>query len=60
MVDKYCDRFDVMYDEETGDYLETRCKDPRCVYCKERPNRLRSACQDCAFTHCQGLRRKKI
>jgi hypothetical protein len=59
---KYCERFDVYYDNKTGEYLEQRCDDPNCEYCKNRPKQLKDVCKDCKQelqdrTICKGMKK---
>ena len=44
---KYREKFDVYYDGNTGKYLEKKCNDKECDYCKDRPKKLIDACKKC-------------
>ena len=35
----YCEKYDVYFDKDTGDWLEKRCGDLCCEYCGNRPKR---------------------
>jgi len=58
---KYCEKFDVYYDGNTGKYLEKKCNDKECDYCKDRPKKLIDACKKCNWEEidnsiCVGLK----
>jgi hypothetical protein len=58
---KHCEKFDVIYDTETGKYLEHGCNDPDCEYCAKRPENLKEACKGCHHelpggSICKGLK----
>ena len=36
---KYNERYDAYYDEVKNIWLEKRCKDSTCEFCKDRPDR---------------------
>ena len=36
---QYSEKFDAYYDDETGEWLETKCDDPTCEYCVDRPDK---------------------
>ena len=36
---QYSEKFDAYYDDETGEWLETKCDDPNCEYCVGRPEK---------------------
>ena len=36
---KYSEKYDAYYDEETGEWTESKCDDPTCEYCAERPEK---------------------
>lgn len=35
----YSERYDAYYDDETGEWLENKCGDPDCEFCKGRPDK---------------------
>lgn len=37
---QYSEKFDAYYDDETGEWLESKCDDPNCEYCANRPDRV--------------------
>ena len=57
---KYCERYDGYYDDVTGEFLESKCQDPNCEYCKNRPDNLANRCRSCNMkrpgeTYCKGI-----
>ena len=36
---QYSEQFDAYYDDETNEWLDTKCDDPECEYCVNRPER---------------------
>jgi hypothetical protein len=34
---KYNEQYDAYYDDTTGEWTESKCDDPTCDYCKDRP-----------------------
>lgn len=36
---QYNERYDAYYDDETNEWLESKCDDPECEYCVGRPER---------------------
>ena len=69
MTKKYCEKYDVYYNDINGHLIENRCSDKDCEYssdkdceyCKDRPEQLLKAfCSDCKFklidgTICEGM-----
>lgn len=40
MNDQEYDRvYDSFYDPETNEWLEGKCSDPECTFCKDRPEK---------------------
>lgn len=39
MTKQYSEEFDAYYDDETGEWLESKCDDPTCEYCVNRPEK---------------------
>lgn len=39
MTKQYSDEFDAYYDDETNEWLESKCDDPTCEYCPNRPEK---------------------
>ena len=37
--EKYSDEYDAFYNEETNEWLESKCDDPTCHYCQSRPEK---------------------
>lgn len=35
----FSEKYDAYYNEETNEWLESRCDDPNCEYCLDRPDR---------------------
>lgn len=35
---QYNEQFDAYYDDETLEWLESKCDDPECEYCVNRPD----------------------
>lgn len=35
----YSEKYDAYYNEETNQWLESRCDDPTCEFCVDRPTR---------------------
>ena len=35
---QYSEKFDAYYDDETNEWLDTKCDDPNCEYCVDRPD----------------------
>lgn len=35
----YCARFDAYYCKVCDEWLEGRCRDPACEFCKDRPEK---------------------
>jgi hypothetical protein len=35
----YSEKHDATYDEEKDIWLEDKCDDPNCEYCKDRPDK---------------------
>lgn len=54
-MSNYCERFDVTY-TDTGSYLEAKCDDPLCDFCKTRPPKLFAACKGCEYTNCPNYK----
>ena len=36
---KYSEQYDSYYDDETKEWVESKCDDPVCVYCCKRPEK---------------------
>jgi hypothetical protein len=36
---KYSIEYDAYYNDETNQWLEDKCGDPNCEYCKNRPEK---------------------
>lgn len=36
---KYCETYDAYYNPITDEWLEKKCSDPECDYCKNRPDK---------------------
>lgn len=36
---QYSEKFDAYYDDETDEWLESKCDDPTCEYCGARPEK---------------------
>lgn len=36
---KYSEKYDAYYDESTGEWTESKCDDPTCEYCANRPDK---------------------
>jgi hypothetical protein len=36
---QYSEKFDAYYDDETDEWLESKCDDPTCEYCVGRPEK---------------------
>lgn len=36
---KYCERYDAYYEDSKDLWLEDKCPDINCHYCKNRPNK---------------------
>lgn len=34
---EYSEQYDAYYDSETNEWLESKCDDPNCEYCVNRP-----------------------
>lgn len=32
------EKYDAYYDSDTGEWLEDKCNDPECKFCKDRPD----------------------
>lgn len=44
----YCEKFDVMFNKDTGKLLEGNCSDKTCEYCTKRPKLLTTiVCNTC-------------
>lgn len=41
---KLCKKYDAVYDEE-GNWLEEKCGNPNCFYCKNRPEKHAEDCE---------------
>ncbi len=39
MKKRYCEKYDAFYNPETGEWLEEKCDDVKCGYCKDRPKK---------------------
>lgn len=39
---KYSEQWDAYYDDETNEWLESKCDDPTCEYCANRPDKATS------------------
>ena len=37
---QYSEMYDAYYDDETGEWLEDKCKDENCEYCTGRPEKI--------------------
>lgn len=35
----YSEQYDAFYDTKTGEWLESKCDDPNCEYCSNRPEK---------------------
>ncbi len=61
MKKRYCDKYDVYFNKETGKLLEKDCSDKDCDYCKNRPEKLtHEFCNECKhklpnLTVCKGM-----
>lgn len=47
MRQKYCEKFDVHFDYDTGKYLEPKCSSKICAYCSKRPKNILKYCKTC-------------
>ncbi len=36
---KYNDQYDAFYNLQTGEWLESKCKDDTCGFCSKRPDK---------------------
>ena len=45
---KYCIKHDAFYDQKNDKWLESKCNDPNCKFCKDRPDKP-SKVQDDSF-----------
>lgn len=36
---KYCEQYDAYYNPKTDEWLEKKCSDPGCEFCKDRPDK---------------------
>lgn len=34
---RYSEEYDAYYDAQTGEWLESKCDDPNCQFCANRP-----------------------
>ena len=41
MKKKYDETYDSYYDGTTGEWLESRCEDPACEHCSNRPKKAK-------------------
>ncbi len=62
METRYCERFDVRYKSDTGEYTESKCSGDTCEFCINRPVYLKQFCQTCDFAlpngeKCMGMKR---
>ena len=39
MKEAYSEKYDAYYDEDTNEWLESKCDDPTCEFCVNRPER---------------------
>jgi len=39
MNKEYCEKYDSFYDKEKDIWLEKKCKNQNCKYCKDRPEK---------------------
>lgn len=44
---KYNEQYDAYYDDETMEWLESKCSDPECSYCSNRPEKALDPIQEC-------------
>lgn len=35
----YSDKYEAYYNPNTGEWLEDKCGDPECEFCKDRPEK---------------------
>ena len=40
-----CEVYDALYDPSTGEWLEKKCSDTNCSYCKNRPPKHPDNCK---------------
>jgi len=45
----HCEKFDVIFDKDTGEYLEKGCTDKNCKYCTNRTEDLKKHCKTCNY-----------
>ena len=38
-MQQYSEKYDAYYDDETNEWLESKCDDPTCEFCVNRPAR---------------------
>jgi len=36
---EYCEKYDAFYNPKKNIWLEEKCNDPNCIFCKGRPNK---------------------
>lgn len=46
MAIRHSEEYDAYYDDKTKKWLEPKCNDPKCDYCKKRPRIARVNIRD--------------